>query len=457
MMIYLESLGCCRNQVDSEVMLGRLAAAGHAIVEDPSRAEVIIVNTCGFISAASAEAVDTILAMAEYKKEGSCNRLVVTGCLPERFKHDELLLELPEVDAFLGTGACDCIVEAVETGPGERMARFPDPCARQMQGHPLPRRLTLEYLAHVKISEGCDRLCTYCIIPKLRGIQRSRSIESIVEESETMVKKGVQEIILVGENTSDYGIDLNSAAGLDSAVDLALLLSTLSERIVSLAPQVWIRLLYTHPSSLSRDMVTTVAGLENVCTYFDVPIQHASTRILRRMGRNYNQEDLYDLFAFIRKTAPEAALRTTLITGFPGETDGDFETLLSFVKEIRFDQLGVFAYSDSDDLKSHNLKDHVDEEKAELRRDTIMAAQAEISRQINGKYLGKILTVLVEENPGDGIYLGRTSFQAPEVDGITFVYGSGIEIGTFVKVKITEAHEYDLAGEVAPTTATLNG
>jgi len=463
MMIYLESLGCCRNQVDSEVMLGRLAAAGHAIVEDPSRAEVIIVNTCGFISAASAEAVDTILAMAEYKKEGSCRRLVVTGCLPERFKHDELLLELPEVDAFLGTGACDCIVEAVETGPGKTMAMFPDPCARQMQGHPLPRRLTLEYLAHVKISEGCDRLCTYCIIPRLRGIQRSRSVEAIVEESEAMVNRGVQEIILVGENTSDYGVDLNSAAGseIDKAenpgVDLALLISTLSDRIALLAPQAWIRLLYTHPSSLSRDMVKTIAGLDNVCTYFDVPIQHASTRILRRMGRNYNREDLCDLFAFIRRTSPEAALRTTIITGFPGETDGDFETLLSFVKEIRFDQLGVFAYSDSDDLKSHNLKDHVDEEKAELRRDIIMAAQAEISRQINGKYLGKILTVLVEENPGDGIYLGRTSFQAPEVDGITFVYGSGIEIGTFVKVKITEAHEYDLAGELAPTTATLNG
>ncbi|MCP4116228.1 MAG: 30S ribosomal protein S12 methylthiotransferase RimO [Desulfobacteraceae bacterium] len=443
MMIYLESLGCCRNQVDSEVMLGRLVAAGHGIVHDPSLAEVIIVNTCGFISAASSEAVDIILAMAEYKKEGKCRRLVVTGCMTERFKEDDLVAELPEVDAFLGTGACDRIVEVVEDGSGKPLTLFPDTLARQMQGLPLPRITTLDHLAHVKISEGCDRHCTYCIIPQLRGIQRSRSVTEVAAEAEALVKKGVREIVLVGENTSDYGVDL------DSEDDLTILLETLSKRIAAVAPDAWIRLLYTHPSSLSREMIEAVVTLPNVCTYFDVPIQHANTRMLRRMGRNYTREDLHDLFAFIRKLDPHAALRTTLITGFPGETEAEFQEMLDFVKEIRFDQLGVFAYSDADDLKSHGLKDHVDEETAEIRRDAIMAAQAPISEEINEKYLDRTVTVLIEENPDEGIYLGRTGFQAPEVDGLTFIYGSGLEVGAFVNVKISDTHEYDLSGEIA--------
>jgi ribosomal protein S12 methylthiotransferase len=443
MMIYLESLGCCRNQVDSEVMLGRLEAAGHGIVHDPSLAEVIIVNTCGFISAASSEAVDIILAMAGYKKEGKCRRLVVTGCMTERFKEDDLVSELPEVDAFLGTGACDRIVDVVEDGSGKTLILFPDTCAREMQGLPLPRITTLDHLAHVKISEGCNRHCTYCIIPQLRGIQRSRSIKEVVAEGEALARQGVREIVLVGENTSDYGVDLEPAG------DLSVLLTTLSQRIASISPGAWIRLLYTHPSSLSREMIETVAKLDNVCTYFDVPIQHASTRMLRRMGRNYSREDLYDLFAFIRKVDPDAALRTTLITGFPGETEADFQEMLDFVKEICFDQLGVFAYSDADDLKSHSLKDHVPEETGEIRRDTIMAAQALISEEINEKYLDQTVTVLVEENPDEGISLGRTGFQAPEVDGFTFIYGSGLEIGTFVRVKINDTHEYDLSGEIA--------
>ena len=226
MIIFLESLGCCRNLVDSEVMLGRLAEAGHGVVHDPAEADVIIVNTCGFISAASAEAVDTILAMAEYKQDGRCRRLVVTGCLPERFKDDDLRGELPEVDAFVGTGACDEIVRVVEST--EFMSLLPDVLDRQMQGHPLPRRITLDYLAYVKISEGCNRHCTYCIIPKLRGIQRSRTVAAVVAESEILVRNGAREIVLVGENTSDYGMDLDGA---DSGVNIAILLTTLSGRI----------------------------------------------------------------------------------------------------------------------------------------------------------------------------------------------------------------------------------
>jgi len=445
MIIYLETLGCCRNQVDSEVMLGRLASQGHVITSDPSGAEVIIVNTCGFIAAASAEAIDTILDMAQYKKEGSCKRMVVTGCLPERFREDTLVDALPEVDAFLGTGACDRIVEAVENTSGTIMTLLPDPCVRELQGLPLPRKITLDYMAYVKVSEGCNRKCTYCIIPTLRGIQRSRPVDSVVEETATLISQGVNEIVLVGENTTDYGLDLTPP------VPLSHLLGAVSKRVTEIQkPQpTWIRLLYTHPSSIDKHAIEAIAENDNICSYYDIPIQHADSRILRRMGRNYTMEDLYTLFETIRTIDPQAVLRTTLITGFPGETESEFQTLVKFVEDIRFDHLGVFTYSDSDDLASHNLKNHVPELLKEERHDTIMARQAEISDAINQKYLGQTIPVLVEENPDEGIYLGRAQFQAPEVDGITFIYGSGLEIGTFTDVKITETHEYDLAGETA--------
>jgi len=465
MKIYLESLGCCRNQIDSEVMLGRLASAGHEICSDPSCAEVIVVNTCGFISSASAEAIDTILELAEYKQEGECRRLVVTGCLPERFRDDTLTEALPEVDVFIGTGGCDDIVRAVEGSSSislnSPLMLLPDPCKREFQGYPLPRRLTLDYSAYVKISEGCNRSCTYCIIPKLRGKQRSRSIESITAETSHLLKQGVREIILVGENTTDYGLDLiqpsNRSSAMDnfSQVNLATLLEQVSlsaDRILAGShkdhpSEIWLRLLYTHPSSITKEVVEKIASLHNFCTYFDIPVQHVSSGVLKRMGRDYNLDHLYRLFESIREKAPDATLRTTLITGFPGETEKDFKTLLKFVEDIRFDHLGVFAYSDSEDLPSHHLKNHVSEEVAEERLDIIMAAQSRISEKINEKQMGRTLEVLVEENPDEGIYLGRTRFQAPEVDGITFIYGSGLEIGAFADVKITETHEYDLAGE----------
>jgi ribosomal protein S12 methylthiotransferase len=445
MIIYLETLGCCRNQVDSEVMLGRLASRAHDITSDPSGAEVIIVNTCGFIATASAEAIDTILDMAQYKKEGSCRRLVVTGCLPERFREDTLVDSLPEVDAFLGTGACDRIVDAVEDMSGTVITLLPDPCARELQGLPLPRKITQDYTAYVKVSEGCNRKCTYCIIPTLRGIQRSRPVDSVVEETASLISQGVNEIILVGENTTDYGLDFNPP------VPLSHLLGAVSTRVAGIQkPQpTWIRLLYTHPSSIDRSVIEAIAENENICSYYDIPIQHADSRTLRRMGRNYTRENLYSLFETIRTIDPKAVLRTTLITGFPGETESEFQTLVKFVEDIRFDHLGVFPYSDSEDLASYHLKNHVPEILREERHDTIMARQAQISDAINQKYLGQTIPVLVEENPDEGIYLGRTGFQAPEVDGITFIYGSGLEIGTFTDVKITETHEYDLAGETA--------
>ncbi len=523
MIIWLESLGCSRNQVDSEIMASHLIDAGHIIGHDPSKAEVIIINTCAFISDAAEEAIDTILEMAQFKINGKCQCLIVTGCLPERYKEDNLISSLPEVDAFLGTGAIDRIVQAVEGSLNKQkiscrqnvnqqnpekpkgiyetnntceeetikkkngiISFFPDPCKRKFQSPPFKRKLTLNYSAYIKISEGCSRKCTYCIIPKLRGIQRSRPIEDIVEETKYLIQKGVKEIILTGENTTDYGFDFynnpkqahdysgyefcpvkdkdqshskltGSGMSNDNKIDLTMLLEKISEEIDKIADMeparkkicepIWLRLLYTHPSSLSPKIIECISKLNYFCNYYDVPIQHASTKILKKMGRSYTKKELYSLFNTIKKTDKNASLRTTIITGFPGETQDDFNILLNFIKDIEFDHLGVFTYSDSHDLKSHNLKNHVPKDLALERQDILMAEQAKISEKINLRHFGKTYKVLVEENPDKGIYIGRTSFQAPEVDGITFIYGSDLEIGTFVDVKITETYEYDLAGE----------
>ena len=444
MIIYVETLGCSRNQVDSEVMLGKLLAAGHTRTDDPARAQVIVVNTCGFITTAADEAVDTILEMAKFKEQGACRRLIVTGCLAQRYKDDpDLTHSLPEVDAFVGTGACDQIAAVVADRAPSPLILFPDPNARGFADPFETRALSGDPFAFVKVSEGCNRHCTYCIIPTLRGRQRSRPVGDICAEAVSLVKKGVKEIILTAENTTDYGRDLTPGTGF---VDV---LATLSRQVAAVNPTAWIRMLYTHPESLTRQMVETVRDHHNICAYYDVPIQHADTTLLRRMGRPYSRKDLKTLFAMIRETDPAAALRTTVITGFPGETDAMFDTLLNFIRKIRFDHLGVFTYSDADDLPSHGLKNHVPEDVARLRHDTLMAAQAEISEQINQAHVGKTYDVLVEENPEPGLFTGRTIFQAPEVDGVTFIYSDGLAIGDLVQVKITDGYEYDIAGEKA--------
>ena len=467
MLIYLESLGCCRNLIDSEIMLGRLKKNGHEICHDPSKAEVIIVNTCGFISAASSEAVDIILEMAEYKK-ACCKKLIVTGCLPERFKDDNLALSLPEVDAFLGTGAFHEIVNAVEKNHENPFLVFPDPSPKKFfqyfpQKNSVPRYLTLNYSAYVKISEGCNRKCTYCIIPKIRGIQRSKPENDILHEIKDLILKGVKEIILVGENTTDYGKDLLNGLELgDLLWQISQKADKASKKYLILKNKfnkkqtntniktntIWVRLLYTHPSSLNFKIIKAISKFDNFCKYYDVPIQHASSEILKKMGRNYTIQDLYSLFTTIRKIDSNAVLRTTLITGFPGETDKDFQILLKFIKDIKFNHLGVFTYSDSNDLKSHFLKNHVSKETALKRHDIIMEQQRKISEKINKQYLNKCYKVLIEKKLEDGIYLGRTMFQSPEVDGCTFVYEQDLEIGTFTDVKITNTYEYDLVGEI---------
>ena len=439
MIVFLETLGCARNQIDSEVMAGRLEASGHRITDEPGEADAIIVNTCGFIKDALEEAVDTIIELAGYKIRGNATRLIVTGCLAERYKDDDLGASLPEVDLFMGTGACDRIGWAVEGKEPETRFFFPDPCKRDFQGFPLARKFSPQSPVYIKVSEGCSRKCTYCIIPKLRGVQRSRKADDIVSEVEKADRLGAKEIILAAENTTDYGRDL----GPGSRPDLAGVL----DRISGIVKNSRIRLLYTHPASLTESIIDGVISSPAICNYFDVPVQHAASGVLKRMGRPYTTEDLYALFARIRKKYPHAALRTTLITGFPGETEADFQTLLQFIRDIRFDHLGVFSYSDAKDLRSHKINGHVPAEIAQKRHDILMSEQAAISLDINKSHVGNTYRVLVEENPDDGIFLGRTEFQAPEVDGLTFIYETGLEIGTFVDVKITEAYEYDIAGK----------
>ncbi len=463
MIVFLETLGCSRNQVDSEIMLGKLIAAGHKRTDDPALAQVIIVNTCGFISTASDEAVEVILEMAEFKKTGGCQKLVATGCLAQRYKDDpDLLASLPEVDAFLGTAACEQIVDVVEGRQTTALTLFPDPNSRGFQDITIDRELISTGFAYIKVSEGCNRHCTYCIIPKLRGKQRSRKVSDICTEAISLVAKGIKEIILTAENTTDYGQDLVGNAGqgqlgsdqvgsdqIDPGqIGLDTVLTSLSKTIAKQDETVWIRFLYTHPGTLGPEIIKAVQAHENLCSYYDVPIQHAATSTLKRMGRPYTRQDLLDLFVLIRKLDPGASLRTTLIVGFPGETQEEFDSLKEFIETVGFDHLGVFTYSDSDDLKSHGFKDHVSPEIAEQRHDILMAAQARISERLNSRHVGKIYPVLVEENPEEGVYIGRTQFQAPEVDGMTFIYSPGLEIGAIIPVRITDAYEYDIAGEM---------
>ena len=435
MIFHVASLGCARNLVDSESMTGRLLAAGYETTEDPAQAEVIVINTCSFIESAINESIDTILALAWHKTHGACRRMIVTGCLPERFR-EEIVSSLPEVDMFLGTGAYDRIVEAVVEHENRPMCILPDPDALESYSEVLPRAGQSLPMSYLKIAEGCDRHCTYCIIPKLRGRQKSRPIRKIVQEAVTLVQSGVKELVLVAQETTAYGVDIGLPNGL----------SHLLQELSAISSDIWIRMLYGHPDSMDDTLIRTMHEADNICSYFDVPIQHASNRILKKMGRQYQKEDLFRLFDRIRSISHDACLRTTVITGFPGETESDFDELFNCIEKIQFDHLGVFNYSDSEDLASHGLGHHVPEDIAMKRYDAIMSRQMDLSAGNNEKYLHRTLPVLIEESPEKGLYIGRTAFQAPEVDGITYVHGDGLTIGGFADVRITDTLEYDLTG-----------
>ena len=436
MKLHLASLGCAKNLIDSEVMLGRLVNAGWVITDDPAEAEIIIVNTCSFIEPAVNESIDTILELAKFKETGICRHLVVTGCLPERFR-EEIVHALPEVDIFLGTGAFDRIVHAVNGSSDFSKCLLPDPNLLTMQAKEAHRVRSSSHIAYIKIAEGCSRHCTYCIIPRLRGKYRSRNHEDIIAEARSLVLSGVKELIIVAQDTTSYGKDLNMS------VDLSGLLESISD----ISDDVWIRLMYGYPESIDESIIKTIATYDNICTYFDIPVQHVSSSVLKRMHRKYTRDDLYRLFEKIRETAPDCALRTTAIVGFPGETDKDFQQLFDFAEDICFDHLGVFLYSDSEDLQSHRLSHHVPKNTAKKRHDRLMSRQADISLKNNQKYIGRVLKVLVEEKSEDNLFIGRTYFQAPEVDGITYINSNQLQPGRFAGIKITDAFEYDLAGK----------
>ena len=447
MKLYLESLGCARNQVDSEMMIGRLRKAGWDMTDDPQEAETIVVNTCSFIETAAEESIDTILELAEFKKEGSCNRFIVTGCLPERYRED-ILTSMPEVDVFLGTGAFDQIVEAVQEPRFSNLCLLPDPDLLPFQENGSPRELSVPYMAYLKIAEGCSKACTYCIIPKLRGKQKSRYPEDIVLEAQELLSQGVKELVLVAQDTTAYGKDLPASVNLSQLMER---LATLSRDDPDNKTEPWFRVLYGHPESIETSYIKTIASHSNICKYFDIPIQHVSTNILKRMGRRYSRDDLCRLFDRIRTHVPDAVLRTTIIVGFPGETDKDFKELLQFAEDMRFDHLGVFIYSDSEDLASHRLSNHVPLAIARERYHQLMSTQSAISSENYQKYIGKTVKVLVEESLGNHLFAGRTHFQAPEVDGISYIKTAtlpfDLKIGCFAVMRVTDAMEYDLMGD----------
>ncbi len=446
MNIFLLSLGCARNQVDSEIMLGRIKKAGWTIVEDPQDADAIVVNTCSFIEDAADESIEMILELAHYKQSGKCQRLVVAGCLPERYR-DQIVDQLPEVDAFIGTGAFDRIVEALEGSTISSGCLLPDPVTISPQDKNAPRALSTSHMAYLKVAEGCSQHCTYCIIPKLRGKKRSRPPQEVISEAQALFADGVKELVLVAQDTTSYGKDLQPTASLSQLVED---LASLPVKTAA-GPEAWIRVLYGHPESIDDAFIKTVASYPNICSYFDIPIQHVSRPILKKMGRNYNQDDLQRLFDKIRKEVPGASLRTTLIVGFPGESEKDFKNLLRFIESTQFDHLGVFLYSDSEDLQSHRLPGHVPAEVAQERYDQLMSSQLDISAQKYQQYIGQTLSVLVEESVENRLYAGRAPFQAPEVDGMTYVkFGPDQPdpaIGSFSQIKVSDAMEYDLIGD----------
>jgi len=440
MNVHLISLGCPRNLVDSEIMLGRLLEAGYTLTSDESDADCVVVNTCSFIRPAVDESIDTILEMARWKQQAGGRRLIVAGCLPQRYGAD-LAKALPEVDVFLGTGAFDRIVQGAQGSLKGIRILLPRPDEAAVCDVEAPRfPTTSAHTAYLKVAEGCSGRCTYCIIPKLRGPHRSRPMGAVLSEARRLVEAGVRELILVAQNTTAYGEDLGRGYGLEH------LLGELAE-----IPQLtWIRVLYGHPDYVTDGLMETVATHDRLCSYFDIPIQHISEPILRRMGRRHNSQAIFELFRRIRENVPAAVLRTTLMVGFPGETEQDFESLLHLIEEVRFDHLGAFMYSNEKDLLSNSLKDHVPERVKQERLKRLMTRQAELSMENGQKYVGRILKVLVEGHAGatDRPWIGRASFQAPEIDGVVYINDEKVKPGTLVNVRVTAAHEYDLTGDM---------
>jgi len=436
------SLGCPKNLVDSEVMLGLLKRHGHEITATPSEAEIIVVNTCGFIESAKQESIDTILEMAGQKVTGNCRRLVVAGCLVERYRH-EILEEIPEVDAVIGTNQ---IPQILDVCSDQMVREIPvNGQAPYLYTDLDPRVLTTPaYSAYVKIAEGCDHPCTFCVIPQMRGRFRSRPMESIVAEARRLVLGGAQELNLIGQDTTMYGWDFGNRQGL----------ADLIRELGKIDGLPWIRSLYTYPNTLYPELLRAIAETPAACKYIDIPLQHVSGRVLKRMKRGGNRLSLQKLIERIRTAIPSVAIRTTMIVGFPGETDEDFRELLDFVSEIQFDRLGVFSYSDEEGSGAYELDEKVPDEVKDERRDGLMRLQTRISRRRNRDFLRKKHPVLIEgpSAESDLLWQGRLSTQAPEIDGVVYLndgVDESVKPGEIREVLITEVFDYDLVGTVA--------
>lgn len=440
MKILFVSLGCDKNLVDSEMMLGMLQEKGFTFTDDEEEADVVVVNTCCFIQDAKEESIDTLLQMGELRRNGKIKALVAAGCLAQRYR-EELRREIPEVDAIVGTTAIDCIVAAVEevlAGKGENHYRD----INEQPFIPSPKRIitTGGHSAYLKIAEGCDKHCTYCIIPKVRGRYRSIPMEKLVEEARGLAENGVKELILVAQETTLYGVDLYGQKKLPE----------LLHELAQIGGIFWIRILYCYPEEITDELIESIASEPKVCHYLDIPIQHASDSVLKRMGRRTNEEELRHMIGKLRERIPDICLRTTLISGFPGETQEDFEELYRFVNEMEFDRLGVFTYSQEEDTPAADMSDQVEESLKERRRDELMELQQAIAFEKAEDMVGRVLTVMVEGKVADeDIYVTRTYRDAPNVDGYLFLNTSAnLMTGDFVKVQVTDSNEYDLMGEI---------
>ena len=433
------SLGCDKNLVDSEVMLGILADRGFEMTDTEDDADIIIINTCCFINDAKEESINTILEMAEYKKTGPCKALIVTGCLAQRYKQ-EIVDEIPEVDAVIGTSKYDEIFDAVDQAlKGSHFLDVDD--LDRLPSVPGKRILTTGgHYAHLKIAEGCDKHCTYCIIPKIRGNYRSVPMEQLLAEAASLAEQGVKELILVAQETTLYGVDLYGKKSLH----------ILLQELAKIKGIRWIRILYCYPEEIYPELIETIKNEKKVCHYLDMPIQHASDAILKRMGRRTTKAQLKETVSLLRKEIPDIVLRTTLIAGFPGETQEQHEELMEFVDEMEFERLGVFAYSPEENTPAASMPDQIPEEIKEERKDAILELQQEIAFDKAADMVGRTLYAMIEGKVADEpAYVARTYADSPDIDGYVFVNtGEMLMSGDFVKVKITGSAEYDLIGEL---------
>ncbi|MEE0443529.1 MAG: 30S ribosomal protein S12 methylthiotransferase RimO [Acutalibacteraceae bacterium] len=433
------SLGCPKNQVDAEHMLALMDAEGWEIVDYVDGCDAVIVNTCGFIDDAKKEAIENILDMVELKKEGVISKIIVTGCLAQRYK-DEIVKEIPEVDAVIGIGANGDIIKTVEEVMSgvDTIEKYPPQCELPLEGQRI--LTTPQYWAYLKIGEGCSNRCTYCTIPSIRGNMRSRSMENVIDEAKQLAESGVKELILIAQDTTSYGLDLYGE----------LKLPELLNELCKIDSIEWIRLLYCYPDRITDELIETMKNQEKVVNYIDLPLQHADDKILKAMNRRGDQALIRNVISKLRAEIPDVVIRTTFIVGFPGEGEEEFETLAEFVNEIEFDRLGVFTFSPQEGTPAFDMEDQVDEDIKTRRGEVIMQDQYSIMEEKNNEKIGKTYRVVVEDYDGySDSYTGRTYMDAPEIDGLVkFTSHKDLDIGDFVDVEIFDVEDYDLIGEV---------